>query len=108
MQSGMIMILALSFLLGCAGCAKTMGDAISGDPRFTGTVKEVHSDHLIVLPHDGETVGEPMRVSLDTALRDSGTFEAGDEVSVYYDGLIRGNMPDRVTAIVRHAPVFKG
>ncbi|MBR6747354.1 MAG: hypothetical protein IKM07_00335 [Clostridia bacterium] len=112
MQTTMIAILALSFILGCAGCAKTMDDMIAEEPRFTGIVREVQQNSILVQPLDGESVKELMNVSLDAQPGDSVCdFQVGDEVTVFYDGLIRETSPaspQKVYSVMLRTPVARG
>lgn len=89
------MLLLLTLIL-LTACARTM-DNIADQPNFAGIVEEVKSNSILVRVNEDE---EEMRssdlisVSLDVEIEDSRRdFNIGDEVRVYYDGMIAESYP---------------
>lgn len=84
----------------------TMND-IYKEPNFKGIVTEVYEDTILVSVNEDEDEfnnSEKISVSLNVKLKDSMThFSVGDNVSVYYNGVILDTIPaqvDQVYAII--------
>lgn len=109
-----VLIIALIFLSGLAGCTKkSMNYIIENEPNFTGVVEETYENSILVSckhleGHPGEVKAF---VSLNTENKDSMThFNIGDEVVVYYDGVIAESSPlqvNTVYAITLKTPAVK-
>ena len=93
----MVCILALS------GCnTKSMDYIIATKPSVTGTVEEVHADHVIMYSEtaDGYPNGSQWSIPLEPENKDSYTdISVGDEIVVYYDGMAMETDPLRVGTV---------
>lgn len=80
----------------------TMNDIYS-EPNFTGVVTEVSDKAIIVSVDEGEDElksSDKISVSLDVKLEDSMThFDVGNEVRVFYDGVIAESSPAQVNTV---------
>lgn len=95
--------LVLVCVLALCGCGRSMNDIIAKEPSITGIVTQTTDNAILVENEDG-----PYWVSLDVQNRDSVTeLAVGDEVVVYYDGLVAESYPmqiDTVYAITLKTP----
>ena len=97
-------LLAASCLLSLTGCNKrSMDYIIANEPSITGNVTQIQTDSILIENNGGE-----YWVSLDVQNKDSMThFSIGDEVVIYYDGMIAESYPmqiNRVYAILLIEP----
>ena len=104
MKKLIALVLALVCILSLAGCdRKSMNYIIQNEPSITGIVREADESAILIENGDGE-----YWVSLDVQSKDSMThFTIGDEVVVYFDGLIAESSPmqiSRVYAITLRTP----
>ena len=80
----------------------TMND-IYHEPNFTGVIAEVHDKSIVVSVNDGEgelKSSNKMRVSLDVKLKDSmTTFNVGQQVKIFYDGVILESYPAKIDTV---------
>lgn len=87
------------------GASKTrsMDDVIANEPHFSGTVAEVKDTYIVVDVDEGEDAyksSDSIEVSLNVECKDSMThFQKGDQVVVYYDGMIQESYPARVNKV---------
>ena len=90
------LVLALVFILTLAGCdRKSMNYIIQNEPHIAGIVTDT-GENAILIENDG---GEYW-VSLDVENGDSMThFTVGDEVVVYFDGLIAESSPMQISRV---------
>ncbi len=85
------MILALTV----TGCNRTMNSVIQNEPNITGVVKQTSNDSILIVSDNME-----YSVSLDVELKDSMTnFNVGDEVVVYYDGMVAESYPMQINKV---------
>ena len=96
MRKTIALLLALICLLTMAGCGpRSMNAIIANEPSITGLVKYT-CDRAILIEND---VGEYW-VSLDVENKDSMThFSIGDEVTVYFDGMVAESSPMQIAAV---------
>lgn len=104
MKKLIILLCAVTSLLALAGCnQKSMNDIIADAPSILGIVKDTGNHAILIENKAGE-----YWVSLDVENKDSMThFSVGDEVVVYYDGMIAESYPmqiNRVYAITLRTP----
>ena len=104
MKKLIALVLALVCILTLAGCdRKSMNYIIQNEPSITGIVRESDESAILIENGDGE-----YWVSLNVENKDSMThFTIGDEVVVYFDGLIAESSPmqiSRVYAIILRTP----
>ena len=104
MKKLIALVLALVCILTLAGCdRKSMNYIIQNEPSITGIVREADESAILIENDDGE-----YWVSLNVENKDSMThFTIGDEVVVYFDGLIAESSPmqiNRVYAITLRTP----
>ncbi|MDR1539522.1 MAG: DUF4825 domain-containing protein [Clostridiales bacterium] len=76
------------------------GDTVQKEPHFRGVVTEVFENSILVSVNEGEEVrrsSDLIDVSLDIQIKDSiRNFLVGDEVIVYYDGIILETYPGKL------------
>lgn len=85
----------------------TMNDVLQHKPKFTGTVVEINDDtSILVKVNKNESIiksSDKILVSLDVKMSDvsvsGGAFHIGDEVSVYYDGVIAESYPAQINEV---------
>ena len=104
MKKLIALVLALVCILSLAGCdRKSMNYIIQNEPSITGIVREADESAILIENENGE-----YWVSLNVENKDSMThFTLGDEVVVYFDGLIAESSPmqiSRVYAITLRTP----
>lgn len=89
-------LLAAFCLLALTGCGKrSMDYIIANEPSITGTVTHVETNSILVESNGGE-----YWVSLDVQNKDSMTdFGIGDEVAVYYDGMVAESYPMQINTV---------
>lgn len=76
------------------------GDAGAAETTFGATVLEVHDGWLLVEPLEGEDIlssADRVMVSL-AGVEEVPDLEAGEEIAVTFDGMIRESYPAQVTA----------
>ncbi len=89
------LLLSLLCALAFAGCSRSMNYIIENEPSMTGIVKEIYDKTILIENGNGEYF-----VSLDVECGDSMTdFSAGDEVVVYYDGMIAESYPMQINTV---------
>lgn len=97
----------LSMMICCfltlSGCAKDINDIVDDEPCVRGVVSEVNENYIVLsINEDDELYNsyQSLQVSLDVERKD-GSFsgDAGDEVAVYYDGIIEETDPARVNKV---------
>ena len=90
------LILALICVLGLAGCHnRSMNYIIGNEPNITGIVKDTAEKAILIENENGE-----YWVSLDVENKDSMTsFNIGDEVVVYFDGLVAESYPMQINNV---------
>ena len=91
-----VTFLALFCLLILPGCSRrSMDYIIANEPSLTGIVNTVTADSILIENEAGE-----YWVSLDVESKDSMThFSIGDEVVVYYDGMIAETYPMQINTV---------
>ena len=96
MKKMIALVLALAFVLTLAACdRKSMNYIIQNEPSITGLVRET-GERAILIENDDGTYW----VSLDVQNRDSMThFSIGDEVTVYFDGMIAESSPMQISTV---------
>lgn len=68
---------------------------IENEPSITGIVNDTNENSILIKNEDGE-----YRVSLNVENKDSMThFSIGDEVVVYYDGMIAESYPMQINKV---------
>lgn len=95
--------LILVFVL-LSGCTKKMDmNNVTSEPNFSGTVDKVNEKSILVKVNEDEDEfksSDLISVSLDVELKDSMThFKIGDEVRVYYDGMIAESYPAQINKV---------
>jgi beta-lactamase regulating signal transducer with metallopeptidase domain len=100
-------------LLGAGSGERTMDDIIAKAPHFSGIITEIYENSILIRVNDGEAVlssSDLIDVSLLDTHSDSQTrFYVGDEVVVYYDGMIAETYPgraDHVYAVTTRNPAW--
>lgn len=103
MKKVTVWLLAVLFLLGLGGCgAESMNDIIAEKPSVTGYVEEVCDTSVLIglKQQEGYQDGTLCWVSLDVQNPDSMThFSVGDEVVVYFDGMIAESYPLQINTV---------
>ena len=96
MKKPIALILVLLCLLGLAGCSnRSMNYIIANEPNITGIVKEANENAILIENEKGE-----YWVSLNVENKDSTThFNLGDEVVVYYNGIIAESYPMQINTV---------
>ncbi len=97
-------ITALALVM--TACGRDMNYIIQHEPSISGVVAEVYSNAVLMTAEDVEYV-----VSLNVENSDSATtLSVGDEIIVYYDGMIAESYPmqiNKVYAILLIDPVSR-
>ncbi len=96
MKKLLAIVLALVCVLALAGCNnRNMNDIISSEPSITGIVKDTAEKAILIENENGE-----YWVSLNVENKDSMThFNIGDEVVVYFDGLVAESYPMQINTV---------
>ena len=96
MKKPIALMLVLLCLLGLAGCSnRSMNYIIANEPNITGVVKEADENAILIENEKGE-----YWVSLNVENKDSTThFNLGDEVVVYYNGIIAESYPMQINTV---------
>jgi len=107
---GFVMILSL-----LSGCGRTMNYVIENEPRVAGIVVSQTDKYVSINVNEDEDVYNDyptLLVSLDVEQEDSTTsFDIGDEIAIFYDGVITDNSPgtvETVYAIILRTPANRG
>ena len=96
MKKLIALLLSLICLLGLIGCSnRSMNYIIANEPNITGVVKEANEQSILIENEKGE-----YWVSLNVENKDSTThFNLGDEVVVYYNGIIAESYPMQINTV---------
>lgn len=95
MKKGTAILLSVISALSLGGCKKSLDYVIDNEPSIRGSVKETYEGSILIENETGEYF-----VSLDVEYSDSMTdFSVGDEVAVYYDGLIAESYPMQINNV---------
>ena len=96
MKKLIALLLSLICLLGLAGCSnRSMNYIVANEPNITGVVKEANEQSILIENEKGE-----YWVSLNVENKDSTThFNLGDEVVVYYNGIIAESYPMQINTV---------
>ncbi|MBQ3552913.1 MAG: hypothetical protein IJA35_07215 [Clostridia bacterium] len=105
-----ILALFLAFLcIVGTSCGRSMNNVIEKEQNFTGIVAEVKDSYIMVNVSEDDPLYSScniMIISLHEELKECYmNFFVGDEVVVYYDGLIRETDPPSVNRV--HAIILK-
>ena len=96
MKRIMIVLLLSLCLFSLSSCREEQWDMV-GSPTVCGTVEACYADKLVVRITDAEhpeIIGLQAYVSLDVRMEDSLVrFAPGDEVRVYYNGVMSDGEP---------------
>ena len=96
MKKLLALLLSLICLLGLIGCSnKSMNYIVANEPNIAGVVKEANENAILIENKKGE-----YWVSLNVENKDSTThFNLGDEVVVYYNGIIAESYPMQINTV---------
>ena len=96
MKKLVALLLSLICILGQVGCSnRSMNYIIANEPNITGVVKEANEQSILIENEKGE-----YWVSLNVENKDSTThFNLGDEVVVYYNGIIAESYPMQINTV---------
>ena len=96
MKKLVALLLSLICMLGLVGCNnRSMNYIIANEPNITGVVKEANEQSILIENEKGE-----YWVSLNVENKDSTThFNLGDEVVVYYNGIIAESYPMQINTV---------
>lgn len=96
MKKLVALLLSLICLLGLIGCSnRSMNYIVANEPNITGVVKEANESAILIENEKGE-----YWVSLNVENKDSTThFNLGDEVVVYYNGIIAESYPMQINTV---------
>ena len=96
MKKLVALLLSLICMLGLVGCnSRSMNYIIANEPNITGVVKEANENAILIENEKGE-----YWVSLNVENKDSTThFNLGDEVVVYYNGIIAESYPMQINTV---------
>ena len=91
-----LIVVLLICMLGLVGCNnRSMNYIIANEPNITGVVKEANEQSVLIENEKGE-----YWVSLNVENKDSTThFNLGDEVVVYYNGIIAESYPMQINTV---------
>lgn len=102
MKKLIILTFLLVGILGMVGCSsRNMNDIIENEPSITGVVEEINEGSILIsIQTEGYPGGAKCSVSLDTENNGSMThFNVGDEVVVYFDGVIAESYPLQIHTV---------
>lgn len=105
MKKKRLILLTLTILILVSACSKKEKKKaeIESEESFYGMVKEVNEENILVERYDEEgnpEEGNLLYVSLDLQLEESDTdFTLGDEVTVYYNGVVARSYPGQVNMV---------
>ncbi len=101
MKKTLSLILTLFFVLSLVGCERSMDDIIKNESSITGVVEEVYDNSILIsIQTDAYPYGAYCVVSLDVENKDSIVdFNIGDEVIIYYDGMIAESDPLQINTV---------
>lgn len=90
------MVLALVCALALAGCNnRSLNYIIENEPSITGIVRDTVPNAILIENENGE-----YWVSLNVENKDSMTsFNLGDEVVVYFDGMVAESYPMQINTV---------
>lgn len=92
MKKILLFMFSIFVLFLVTGCTRDLCDIIDEEPSITGVVLEVNESSCLI-----ESNGSQYVVSTDVEYKDSFTNLAiGDEVNVYYDGVIAESYPAQI------------
>lgn len=95
-----VLIMLLMLL---SGCPRGMDYVIEHEPHFRGMVTRQTKDYVIVAVNSHDAIyreHQIVYVSKNVEQKDSSRlFQSGDEVVVYYDGVISGSDPARAETV---------
>ena len=97
MKKYLLIVLSMISVLGLVGCNnKSLNYIISNESSITGSIKEVNESSILLENESGEYV-----VSLNVENSDGiySPIQAGDEVTVYYDGNIAESYPMQINKV---------
>ena len=96
MKKLIALLLSLICLLGLIGCSnRSMNYIIANEPNILGVVKGANENAILIENETGE-----YWVSLNVENKDSTThFNLGDEVVVYYNGIIAESYPMQINTV---------
>lgn len=77
-------------------------EQMSKEPNFTGVIEEISDNSLLIKTEDSKVSSDLISVSLNSKSKEfyNPDYKIGDEVIVYYDGLIAESYPAQVQAYV--------
>lgn len=102
MKKDIIFVIILTLMLVLVGCNnRNINYIIENEPIIVGIVKEVRDNSILMyIETEGYPNGLDVNVSLDVENTDSYTdVSVGDEVVVYYDGVIAESYPLQINTV---------
>lgn len=96
MKKLIALLLVLTCVLALAGCNnRSMNYIIANEPNLTGIVKDTGEKAILIENENGQ-----YWVSLNVENKDSMvSFAIGDEVVVYFDGLVAESYPMQINTV---------
>ena len=102
MKNILILLLLCMTLFSLSSCREEQWDMV-GSPTVCGTVEACYADRIVVRVTDEahpEIIGRQVYVSLDVRMEDSLVrFAPGDDVRVYYNGVMSDGDPVYINAV---------
>ncbi len=98
-----VIVVVVAIISIFSGCVRTMNNVTRTEPHFKGEIKVVLEDYVVVNINPDDPIYQGYKtvfVSKDVELKDSySAFKLGHQISVYYDGKIKGNNPAKVETV---------
>ena len=95
----MIMAVAIVMSLSLAACGSKAAAPDSSDLQFSGKIDSIDGDEAIVTPDEGEDIcssGDAVRINIADY---SKPLNVGDNVTIYYDGVIMESYPLQINLL---------
>ena len=102
MKRAFSLLLSLLLLFSMTGCKRSLNSVIANEAKITGIVEDVSENAILILCQDLQGYSDDVLcwVSLDVEYPDGITqFSVGDEVAVYFDGMIAESSPLQISGV---------
>ncbi len=102
MKRNILYFLTIFLLTICLfGCVPMNMNNVVKEPNFTGLVEEVYENTIIVKVNEKQGISSDLvSVNTKTKLKDSiRDFEVGQQVRVYYNGIVAESYPAQVNTV---------